>query len=120
MVEAEKKKSTEHQFKEEEPRIGVYACHCGSNIASVLPPAEVAKYAEGLPGVVVANDHHYMCSEPGQRMIQEDIEKHNLNRVVVAACTVAMHEPTFRSCISDVGLNPFMFEMANIREHDSW
>ncbi len=120
MPEDEKKKSTEHQFEEEEPRIGVYACHCGSNIASVLPPAEVAKYAESLPGVVVANDHHYMCSEPGQRMIQEDIKKHNLNRVVVSACTVAMHEPTFRSCISDVGLNPFMFEMANIREHDSW
>ena len=104
----------------EELRIGVYVCHCGSNIASVIPPAEVMDYAKTLPGVVLAKEHRYMCSDPGQTLIQADIKAYNLNRVVVAACTVAMHEPTFRSCISDAGINPFMFEMANIREHSSW
>jgi len=106
--------------KSEELRIGVYVCHCGSNIASVIPPSEVVEFAKTLPGVVLAKDHRYMCSDPGQSMLQDDIKQYGLNRIVVAACTVAMHEPTFRSCISDVGLNPFLFEMANIREHDSW
>ncbi len=104
----------------EEPRIGVYVCHCGSNIASVVTPSEVVEYAKDLPGVVIAKEHRYMCSDPGQSLIQEDIKKYGLNRVVVGACSVAMHEPTFRSCIADAGLNPFMFEMANIREHASW
>ena len=104
----------------EEPRIGVYVCHCGSNIASVVTPSEVVDYAKDLPGVVIAKEHRYMCSDPGQTLIQADIKEHNLNRVVVGACSVAMHEPTFRSCIADAGLNPFMFEMANIREHSSW
>ncbi len=103
-----------------ELRIGVYVCHCGSNIASVVNPAEVVEYAQQLPNVVVAKEHRYMCSDPGQSLIQEDIAEHRLNRVVVAACSVAMHESTFRACISDAGLNPFMFEMANIREHSSW
>ena len=101
-------------------RIGVYVCHCGSNIASVVTPNEVVEYARTLPNVVVAKEHHYMCSDPGQALIQEDIAAFDLDRVVVGACSVAMHEPTFRSCISDAGLNPFLFEMANIREHDSW
>lgn len=104
----------------EELRIGVYICHCGSNIASVIPPAKVVEYAQTLPGVVLAKEHRYMCSDPGQSLIQKDIKEHGLNRIVVGACSVAMHEPTFRSCISDAGLNPFMFEMANIREHSSW
>ena len=102
------------------PRIGVYVCHCGSNIASVVTPSEVVSYAQTLPGVVIAKEHRYMCSDPGQAQIQADIKAYGLDRVVVAACSVAMHEPTFRACISEVGLNPFMFEMANIREHDSW
>ncbi|MGC9523306.1 MAG: hydrogenase iron-sulfur subunit [Anaerolineae bacterium] len=104
----------------EDLRIGVYVCHCGSNIASVVTPSEVVEYARTLPGVVVAKDHRYMCSDPGQALIIEDIREHNLDRVVVAACSVAMHEPTFRACIAEAGLNPFMFAMANIREHDSW
>ena len=104
----------------EEPRVGVFVCHCGSNIASVVTPSDVVDYAKDLPGVVVAKEHRYMCSDPGQSMIQEEIREHNLNRVVVGACSIAMHEPTFRACISEEGLNPFMFEMANIREHDSW
>lgn len=110
----------ERNNENEEPRVGVYVCHCGSNIASVIDTTAVAEYAKTLPGVVVAKEHNYMCSDPGQAMIQQDIKEYNLNRVVVAACTVAMHEPTFRSCIADAGLNPFMFEMANIREHSSW
>jgi heterodisulfide reductase subunit A len=101
-------------------RIGVYVCHCGSNIASVVTPSEVVEYAKTLPNVVISKEHRYMCSDPGQALIQEDIVEYNLDRVVVGACSVAMHEPTFRACISDAGLNPFMFEMANIREHDSW
>jgi heterodisulfide reductase subunit A2 len=101
-------------------RIGVYVCHCGSNIASVVTPSDVVEYARTLPNVVIAKEHRYMCSDPGQALIREDIAAYDLDRVVVGACSVAMHEPTFRSCISDAGLNPFMFEMANIREHDSW
>ncbi len=104
----------------EELRVGVYICHCGSNIASVVTPSEVVEYARTLPDVVVAKEHRYMCSDPGQALIQEDIKEYNLNRVVVGACSVAMHEPTFRACIAEAGLNPFMFQMANIREHDSW
>ncbi|MCU0521996.1 MAG: hydrogenase iron-sulfur subunit [Anaerolineae bacterium] len=102
------------------PRIGVYVCHCGSNIASVVTPSEVVGYAQTLPGVVVAKEHRYMCSDPGQALIAADVKENRLDRVVVAACSVAMHEPTFRACIAEAGLNPFMFEMANIREHDSW
>ncbi len=105
---------------EDELRIGVYVCHCGTNIAGVIDPKEVAEYAATLPGVVLAKDYAYMCSDPGQAMIRQDIKEHNLNRVVVAACTVTMHEPTFRACLEDAGLNPFLFEMANIREQCTW
>ena len=101
-------------------RIGVYVCHCGTNIAGVIDPREVAEYAATLPGVAIAKDHPYMCSDPGQALIRQDIREHDLNRVVVAACSVTMHEPTFRACVADAGLNPFLFEMANIREQDTW
>ena len=101
-------------------RIGVYVCHCGSNIAGVIDPKIVAEYASTLPGVVLSKDNLYMCADPGQRLIEEDIRKHNLNRVVVAACSPRLHEPTFRACVSNAGLNPFLFEMANIREQDTW
>jgi len=97
-------------------RIGVYVCHCGSNIAGVIDPKVVAEYASALPGVVLSKDNLYMCADPGQRLIEEDIRKHNLNRVVVAACSPRLHEPTFRACLTNAGLNPFLFEMANIRE----
>jgi len=109
-----------YMSNEEELRIGVYVCHCGSNIAGVIDPKEVAEYAATLPGVVLAKDHRYLCSDPGQALIREDIKEHNLNRVVVAACTVRLHEPTFRACVAEAGLNPFLFEMANIREQDTW
>jgi heterodisulfide reductase subunit A len=101
-------------------RIGVYICHCGSNIAGVIDPKSVAEYVSTLPGVVLAKDNLYMCADPGQRLIQEDIKEHNLNRVIVAACSPRLHEPTFRACVAEAGMNPFLFEMANIREQDTW
>jgi heterodisulfide reductase subunit A len=106
---------------ENEPlRVGVYVCSCGSNIGGVIDPATVAEYARSLPDVVLARDYMYMCGDPGQNLIRQDILKHKLNRVVVAACSVRMHEPTFRACVSDAGLNPFLMEMTNIREQDTW
>ncbi len=104
----------------EELRIGVYVCHCGSNIAGVIDPEEVVHFAEGLPDVVRATDTLYACADSGQRLIKEDIKKYNLNRVVVSACSVRMHEPTFRAAVSEAGLNPFLMEMANIREQCTW
>ena len=104
----------------EELRIGVYVCHCGSNIAGVIDPKEVVEFAEGLPDVVRATDTLYACADSGQRLIKEDIKKYNLNRVVVSACSVRMHEPTFRAAVAEAGLNPFLMEMANIREHCTW
>ena len=104
----------------EEPRIGVYICECGVNISATVDVEEVTRLAASLPGVVVARQYKYTCSEPGQQMIQEDIREHKLNRVVVASCTPRMHEPTFQRLLADSGLNPYFFEMANIREHVSW
>ncbi len=101
-------------------RIGVYVCHCGTNIAGVIDPAEVAEFASTLPGVVVAKNTHYACADSGQALIQQDVKDYDLNRVVVAACSPRLHEPTFRACVAEVGLNPFLFEMANIREQDTW
>ncbi|MEE9564832.1 MAG: CoB--CoM heterodisulfide reductase iron-sulfur subunit A family protein [Candidatus Hydrothermarchaeaceae archaeon] len=105
---------------DEEPRIGVYICHCGVNIAGVIDVEEVVKYAEKLEGVVVAKEDRYVCSDPGQDLIKKDILEHKLNRVVVAACSPRIHEPTFRTACQEAGLNPYLFDMANIREHGSW
>ena len=105
---------------QEEMRVGVYICHCGSNIAGVIPPAEVAEWASHLPGVVRATDTLYACADSGQTLIKEDIKKYNLNRVVVSACSVRMHENTFRGAVAQAGLNPFLMEMANIREQCTW
>jgi heterodisulfide reductase subunit A len=104
----------------EEPRIGVYICECGVNIAATVDVPAVVEMAASLPGVVVARQHKYTCSEPGQVLIQEDIRDLGLNRVVVASCTPRMHEPTFQRALKAAGLNPYYFEMANIREHVSW
>jgi heterodisulfide reductase subunit A len=98
----------------------VYVCHCGSNIAGVIPPEEVVDFAGKLPGVVRSIDTMYACADSGQRLIKEDIAKYGLNRVVVSACSVRMHEPTFRGCVAEAGLNPFLMEMANIREQCTW
>jgi len=104
----------------EEPRIGVYICHCGLNIAATVDCKRVAEEAAKLPNVAVAKDNRYTCADPGQELIKSDIKEHNLNRVVVASCSPRMHETTFRRCVESAGLNPFLFEMANIRELCSW
>jgi len=103
-----------------EARIGIYVCHCGSNIGGVVNCKEVAEYAANLPNVVVSRDYAYMCSDPGQVLIKDDVKKYNLNRVVVASCSPRMHEPTFRTVVEESGLNPYFMQMANIREHVSW
>ncbi|MFQ6081053.1 MAG: FAD-dependent oxidoreductase [Candidatus Bathyarchaeia archaeon] len=107
-------------MSQEEPRIGVYICHCGVNIASVVDVDDVAKYAEKLPNVAIAKHYVYMCSAPAQAIIKEDIKNHGLNRVVVASCSPRMHEDTFRRVVEEGGLNPYLFEMTNIREQCSW
>jgi heterodisulfide reductase subunit A len=101
-------------------RTGVYICHCGTNIAANVDVVGVADFARELKGVVLARDYTYMCSDPGQDLIKKDIVEFGLNRVVVASCTPLMHEPTFRRACAEGGLNPFFFQMANIREHCSW
>jgi len=106
--------------EKEKPRIGVYICHCGNNIAGVVDVEDVAKYAETLPNVVLGKHYVYMCSAPAQAMIQANIKEYGLNRVIVASCSPRMHEPTFRRVVEEGGINPYLFEMANIREHCSW
>lgn len=103
-----------------EIRVGVYVCHCGTNIAKTVDVARVAEMAATLPNVVVARHYKFMCSDPGQDLIQRDIKELKLNRVVVAACSPLMHEPTFRNACAAAGLNRYLFEMANIREQVSW
>src|SRR5512137_906374 len=101
-------------------KTGVYICHCGTNIAGKVDVPAVVEYARTLNGVVLARDYTYMCSDPGQDLIKKDIHEQGLNRVVVASCTPLMHETTFRRACQEGGLNPFFFQMANIREHCSW
>jgi heterodisulfide reductase subunit A len=101
-------------------RIGVYVCHCGLNIAGSVDCGEVAKFAATLPNVVLAQDNRYTCSDQGQAGIKKDIQEQKLNRVVVASCSPRLHEPTFRKACEGAGLNKYLFEMANIREHCSW
>jgi len=103
-----------------EPRIGVFICNCGSNIARVVDCEEVAGRMRDEPGVVDARTYKYMCSNPGQEMIVQGIAAHQLDRVVVSACSPRMHEPTFRKALQKGGLNPYFLEMANIREQCSW
>ena len=101
-------------------RIGVFVCDCGSNIAGAVDTESLREYALGLPGVVAAVGNKYTCADPGQMEIQKTIREHNLNRVVVASCSPATYEVIFRNCIASAGLNPYLLEMANIREHCSW
>jgi len=103
-----------------EPRVGVFVCHCGSNIAGVIEVESVAEYAKQLPGVAFATDTMYTCSSDSLSVIREAIEEHDLNRVVVASCTPRTHEPIFQDTLREAGLNPFLFEMANIRDQASW
>jgi len=112
--------ANEEKVDKEEPRIGVYVCHCGLNIAGTVNCEEVAKFASTLPQVVIAKDNRYTCSDQGQELIKNDIKEHKLNRVVVASCSPRLHEPTFRKACEEAGLNKYLFEMANIREQCSW
>ena len=105
---------------EDSPRIGVYVCHCGINIKMALDVEDLVKYAATLPNVALAQHYIFTCSDPGQNLIKEDLKAGKINRVIVAACSPRMHEPTFRGTVVSEGLNPFFFEMANIREHCSW
>ena len=104
----------------EAPRVGVYICHCGINIAGKVDVVAVAEFAKALPNVAVSREYKFMCSDPGQEMIQQDIREHGLTRIVVASCSPLMHEATFRRATAVGGLNPFFFQMANIREQVSW
>ena len=101
-------------------RTGVYVCHCGTNIATTVHTGKVSESIKRQPGVVVSRDYQYMCSDPGQELIKKDIKELNLDRVVVAACSPRMHEKTFRKVVEEAGINPYCFEMANIREQCSW
>jgi heterodisulfide reductase subunit A len=102
------------------PKVGVYVCHCGINIAGTVDVEAVTEFAQQLSNVVVARNYQYMCSDPGQALIKQDIEELGLDKVVVAACSPRMHEPTFRAVVQEAGINPYFFEQANIREQCSW
>lgn len=103
-----------------EVRIGFYICHCGTNIAGMVDVARVAEYVSTLPGVAVARDYKYMCSDPGQDLLKQDIEEHKINRIVVASCSPLLHEQTFRKAAENGGINPYFVQMVNIREHGTW
>ena len=104
----------------DEIRVGVFVCDCGLNIAGAVDCAAVNDYAQTLPDVVCAVRNKYTCADPGQNEIKDAIRQHRLNRVVIASCTPRQHEPTFRQCVREAGLNPYLMEMANLREHCSW
>jgi len=120
MSNPETQKPSEAPKQAEPPRVGVFVCHCGQNIAGVVDVKQVVEYAKTIPDVVFVKENRYTCADPGQDEIRKAIKEHHLNRVVVAACSPRMHEPTFRKTISDAGLNPFVLEMANIREFSAW
>ena len=101
-------------------KIGVFVCECGLNIAGTVDCEAVRQHAATLPDVVIAQRNRYTCSDPGQQEIKRAIAEHNLNRVVVASCSPRLHEPTFRACLDQAGLNPYLLDMANIREQCSW
>lgn len=104
----------------DQPKIGVYVCDCGVNIGATVKTDRVVEFASGLPDVAVARRYKYVCSEPGQNMIKDDIREQGINRVVVASCSPRMHETTFQIAVGEAGLNPYYFAMANIREHVAW
>ena len=101
-------------------RIGVYICHCGTNIAGTVDVEAVTRHAASLSNVQVARHYAYMCSDPGQALIKDDIRNESLDRIVVASCSPLMHESTFRRACAEAGLNPFLFHMTNIREQCAW
>jgi heterodisulfide reductase subunit A len=123
MSDFEEKRDLEQTYESRgngAPKVGVYVCHCGINIAAKVAVEEVVEFAKGLPHVAVAREYKFMCSDPGQDLIKKDIQELGVNRVVVASCSPLMHEVTFRRAVEEAGENPFTFQMANIREHVSW
>lgn len=120
MSNPETQKPVEVSQQTETPRVGVFVCHCGLNIAGTVDIKQLVEYAKTIPDVIAVKENRYTCADPGQEEIRKTIKENKLNRVVVAACSPRMHEATFRKTVSDAGLNPFVFEMANIREFSSW
>ncbi len=126
LVNSQRKKMEENIImknpdnREALPNIGVYVCHCGLNIAQTVDCQKVTETAAEYDGVVVSKDISYACSEPGQQQIKDDILEHGLDRIVIASCSPRLHEPTFRQMLKETGLNPYVLEMANLREHCSW
>ncbi|MGD8386386.1 MAG: CoB--CoM heterodisulfide reductase iron-sulfur subunit A family protein [Desulfobacteraceae bacterium] len=116
----ERRYPPEKDVSREEPRVGVYVCHCGANIGRVVNVPETVEYAKTLPHVVHAEESLFICSTEAAAMLAKDIEERGLNRVIVAACTPRTHEPLFRDTLREAGINPYYFDMANIREHCSW
>ncbi|MFH1609786.1 MAG: FAD-dependent oxidoreductase, partial [Candidatus Bipolaricaulota bacterium] len=112
--------ATRHEPRVTGPRIGVFVCHCGRNIAGTVDVSRVAEVLAHHPGVVYSTRHEYMCSDPGQEVLKRAIKEHRLTGAVVAACSPSMHETTFRRAAEDAGLNPYLLEIANIREQCSW
>ncbi len=110
----------EHDITDEEPRIGVFICHCGINIGSVVDVASVTENIKDIDNVIFATHTMFTCSDTSLSDIKEMIHKHRLNRVVVGSCTPRTHEPLFRETLREAGLNPYLFEMANIRDQCSW
>ena len=119
-LEEEEEYPPERDVTSEEPRVGVFVCHCGNNIAGVVDVKDVSEYAMSLPGVVYSTDVMFACSTDNQKLIEEAIKEHELNRVVVASCSPRTHEPLFQDTLRKAGLNPYLFEMANIRDQCSW
>jgi heterodisulfide reductase subunit A len=111
---------SKEEQKNPEVRIGFFICHCGVNISSTVNVTEVRDYVANLPNVVMSKDYKFMCSDPGQDLIKDAIKTHKLNRIVVSACSPLMHELTFRNACEKAGINRFLFQMANIREHCAW
>src|SRR3989339_698184 len=101
-------------------RIGVFICHCGTNIAGIVDLSAVAEACRTFSHVEQVEDYKYLCSDPGQRIIKEAIKQHKLTQVVIGSCSPRMHEKTFQKAIAEAGLNPFMLQVVNLREHCSW
>jgi heterodisulfide reductase subunit A len=113
-------KPQKHNLSEDEPKIGVYVCNCGGNISDTVNTEKVVKALEKLPNVVVSRNSMFMCSDPGQKLITDDIKEKGVNRVVVGACSIFLHEQTFRRAVSSAGLNPYLYYHIGLREQDSW
>ncbi len=107
-------------MSEKRDRIGVYVCHCGGNISDVVDVKKVVEAVKDKEGVAIARDYVFMCSDPGQKLIEDDIKNLGLNGIVVASCSPHLHEKTFRAAATRAGLNPYLYEQVNIREHVSW